>query len=324
MAILHFQKDEHRLIVEGWGVLCPTLTLTVPVSLTGRTPGPARSLKLSFRVRGHVPKTGIKYLLVASKQPLGFPTFSQLLPTASTEIYLNYSYLASTSSFSSFLRVGCFGHLKPTQEHDVVYDDYSFNPFFGVDENLVPQSGDVDCDTDNESIASSLDDEGRNSGAEGPKAARKTHSSDSRQPEKKVVRVTDRKLLDQVGVIIPCHKSGGVIQDTLKGVLHPARPDHVMVMDNGRTDLPMDETIVKVREISEDVVYKWVPVGHKGVALLLGNRLLPDTVKYVLLIDDDVQIPKTMLFDFSYFEEDNVSAVAHSIGTCGPDGRLNP
>ena len=133
----------------------------------------------------------------------------------------------------------------------------------------------------------------------------------------------EKEFLDSIGVIIPCHKSAGVIQATLRGVLHHFKPEHVIVMDNGNQEHPIDNTLDKVREISHEILYKWVSIGHKGISLVLGNRLLPDTVKYVLLIDDDVLLPRSMVFDRSYFDNDKhdqVSAISYAIAGCGPDG----
>lgn len=130
---------------------------------------------------------------------------------------------------------------------------------------------------------------------------------------------SNRDFLNTVGVIIPCHKSKDVIKATLESVLHHFCPEHVVVMDNGSSRTPLDTCLLMIRHVSLEVIYRWVPVGHKATALLLGSRLLPPTVKYVLLIDDDVHIPKFMNFDFSYFEDEQVSAVAFSIAGYGPD-----
>ena len=183
--------------------------------------------------------------------------------------------------FAFAIIVVCFVHLKPIQNREVEYDDYTY-----------------------------------------PCQANTTSLEDASEKKRKVISVSDRSFHDKIGVIVPCHKSEEVIQSTLKGLLHHFRPEHIIVMDNGKTEKPMDDTILCVRDVSDKIIYKWVPVGHKSMALLLGNRLLPDTVKYVLLLDDDVLIPKTMVFDDSYFKDDQVSCIAYSIAVHGHKGTV--
>lgn len=187
--------------------------------------------------------------------------------------------------------ISCFLSLKPAQKDEVLYSDETFR-------------------------------EGRHDLYSTSIRNRNLNRSDPLSGEQRVL-VEDRRFLDTVGVIIPCHKSAHVIQNTLQGVLHHFRPENVIVMDNGKGEIPQDDTLKKVREVSNDVVYKWVPMGHKGMALLLGNRLMPNRVQHLLVMDDDVIVPKTMIFDNSYFDDDNVSAIAYPIGTVGPDFTLD-
>lgn len=127
-------------------------------------------------------------------------------------------------------------------------------------------------------------------------------------------------IYDHVGLIIPCHKSANVIHGTLIRALRHFKAENIVVMDNGKSDTPLDDCLTTVRGISDRIMYRWVPIGNKAISLLLGSRLLPQDVTHILLMDDDVLIPETFEIDTSYFEDDDqVSAVAYSIGGCGQD-----
>ncbi|EME83126.1 uncharacterized protein MYCFIDRAFT_107772, partial [Pseudocercospora fijiensis CIRAD86] len=96
-----------------------------------------------------------------------------------------------------------------------------------------------------------------------------------------------KKALD-TAVIIPCHRSADVIQQTLECALKTFPSENIFVLANGNSDEPLDDTgeickMMGVRHI-------WVPIGSKIAAQYVGTTAA-HRFRYCLLIDDDVALP---------------------------------
>lgn len=127
----------------------------------------------------------------------------------------------------------------------------------------------------------------------------------------------DEAFLDEIGVVIPCHKSADEIGAVLRGCLQYFRPDHIIVVDNANSKAPPDDTENVVREVSSKIRYLYIPQGFKTRALFHGTKLLPETVKYVLHLDDDTLLSESMVFDKAHFDDPKVSGVTFGIRMAG-------
>jgi hypothetical protein len=123
----------------------------------------------------------------------------------------------------------------------------------------------------------------------------------------------DPAYLSRIGCIIPCHKSADEVVHTVNSVLAFCKPEHIVVVDNGNSLHPLDNTEERLRELEPKVQYKWLPVGHKCNALWVGLHALPDTAEFVMHIDDDTILPPDMVFDEKVWEHSETAAVSYGI-----------
>lgn len=132
-------------------------------------------------------------------------------------------------------------------------------------------------------------------------------------PDKDGAFVNDRGYTSRIGCVVACHKSAGEIVISVRSLLRHLRPEHIVIADNGNSADPLDDTEERLKELDPDIVYVWVPVGHKTNALWVGVNRLPGMVDYVMLIDDDTVVPTDMVLDESYFDDPGVSGVSFGI-----------
>lgn len=125
--------------------------------------------------------------------------------------------------------------------------------------------------------------------------------------------VNDPRYLAEIGCIVPCHRSAAEIVATVESLLKFLKPEHIVVCDNGDSPIPLDDTKAKLAALDPKVVYLWIPIGMKTNALWVGLNTLPDTVKYVMHIDDDTQCPPDMIFDESVWEHEKTDGVSYGI-----------
>lgn len=123
----------------------------------------------------------------------------------------------------------------------------------------------------------------------------------------------------EIGCIVPCHKSSGEIGNTVASLLKHLKPEHIVVVDNGNSWEPLDDTKTVVHELDPRIVYLWVPIGLKSNALWVGLNNMPETVKYVMHIDDDTICPDDMIFDESIWNNPKTDAISYGI-CMFPDG----
>ncbi|CAN9376442.1 unnamed protein product [Alternaria alternata] len=98
----------------------------------------------------------------------------------------------------------------------------------------------------------------------------------------------DDPRVTQTALIIPCYKSAGIIENTVKMALKVFPPQNIFVIANGNSPEPLDNTADVVAPYG--VNHVWSPVGSKIVAQFVGCYAA-ERFKYVLLIDDDCGLP---------------------------------
>jgi len=123
----------------------------------------------------------------------------------------------------------------------------------------------------------------------------------------------DPDYLAEIGCIVPCHKSATEIAATVKSLLTFLRPEHIVVVDNGNSYNPLDDTPRRIKELNPHVTYMWVPIGMKTNALWMGLNKLPSAVRFVMHIDDDTECPQNMVFDQHVWDNPNTDAVSYGI-----------
>jgi len=125
----------------------------------------------------------------------------------------------------------------------------------------------------------------------------------------------DPKVMNKIGVLIPCHKSADEIERTLRSILqNDIPPYNIVVADNANSPQPPDNTGDVVRSVHPEIQYIFVQQGLKTRAFWEALHLLPDEVEYIIHIDDDTIFAPNMHFDISVFEKDSdVSGVSFAI-----------
>jgi hypothetical protein len=98
----------------------------------------------------------------------------------------------------------------------------------------------------------------------------------------------DDPQVTQTALIIPCYKSAGLIEHTVKMALKVFPPQNIFVIANGNSPEPLDNTAEVVAPYG--VNHIWSPVGSKIVAQFVGCYAA-EKFKFVLLIDDDCALP---------------------------------
>ncbi|CAN9301634.1 unnamed protein product [Alternaria alternata] len=98
----------------------------------------------------------------------------------------------------------------------------------------------------------------------------------------------DDPRVTQTALIIPCYKSAGIIEKTVKMALKVFPSQNIFVIANGNSPEPLDNTANVVAPYG--VNHVWSPVGSKIVAQFVGCYAA-ERFKYVLLIDDDCGLP---------------------------------
>jgi len=132
-------------------------------------------------------------------------------------------------------------------------------------------------------------------------------------PQKETKHVNNPEYVKKIGCIVPCHQSADEIATTVKSLLQFFEPEHIVVVDNGNSVKPLDDTYQRIQDLEPRVKYMWVPIGMKTNALWMGLNNLPSTVEYVMHIDDDTELPVDMVFDEKVWENEHTDAVSYGI-----------
>jgi hypothetical protein len=125
-----------------------------------------------------------------------------------------------------------------------------------------------------------------------------------------------------VAVLIAHYGATGPIEATLKAALEIFPPDRIYLCHNAPSDAPMDpggtpgDSLNTVRSVSNwyreqtnitdapDINYTWTAAGNKTLALFQTARHVC-TQKYVIIMDNDCELPKDLLIPTHWFDEYN-------------------
>jgi hypothetical protein len=118
---------------------------------------------------------------------------------------------------------------------------------------------------------------------------------------------------DNIALIIPCHKAEGIIKKTLEEALKVFEAKNIYVIDNGNSDVPLDNTSSICEEMG--INYKWVSVGGKLSAIYVGVKLT-EQYEYVMQIDDDVLLNEDMTFPIN----EKTHCIAYTISASNHNG----
>ncbi|KAK6194021.1 hypothetical protein LQW54_011869 [Pestalotiopsis sp. IQ-011] len=116
-------------------------------------------------------------------------------------------------------------------------------------------------------------------------------------------------------LLIPCYKSENIIGPTLEAALKVFPASHIIVIANGNSDTPLDNTADVCRKYG--VKHVWSSVGSKIVAQYVGCYKAK-RFQNVLLIDDDCALPP----NFPVVSDrlvGKVKSVGYTIKSVGPE-----
>ena len=124
---------------------------------------------------------------------------------------------------------------------------------------------------------------------------------------------------EPVAVLVCCHNSEDVIRGTLTALIAHVAPHAIWVCDNGNTDKPLDGTPHIAKEFG--VNYMWGAVGNKTVAQWRGLTAARATgYELVALMDDDMTLPETFVWDTCGITERGADALAYCIAGTNRNG----
>ncbi|KAK9418301.1 putative Glycosyltransferase family 2 protein [Seiridium unicorne] len=125
----------------------------------------------------------------------------------------------------------------------------------------------------------------------------------------------DDPWVKQTALIIPCYKSAGLIENTIRAAIRIFPTRNIFVIANGNSPEPLDNTADIVAPFG--VNHVWSPVGSKIVAQFVG-AYAAEEFKYVLLIDDDCALPPNFPV-VSDRIKGKVKCLGYTIKSVGPD-----
>lgn len=125
-------------------------------------------------------------------------------------------------------------------------------------------------------------------------------------------------------LVIPCHHSASSafeiqsLRKVMTSALVHFLPSHIIVVDNAVEEQPVDNTKEIIHSIHSDIIYIYRQCdGNKNRAQLNGVELAirryGNQIKYVLLIDDDVQIPEHYRVEHGFFLDKHVRGIIYPI-----------
>jgi glycosyltransferase involved in cell wall biosynthesis len=129
---------------------------------------------------------------------------------------------------------------------------------------------------------------------------------------------TDKRAKNaEVAIIIPTHLSADKIEATLRTCLKHVAPHQIIVLDNGNSEHPLDNTGDIIRNVDWNIHYIWGHIGNKTLAQYFG-AIFAKKYKYVFTIDDDMRLPENFSFGL-HLLTDNVKAVCYPIRAVPPE-----
>jgi cellulose synthase/poly-beta-1,6-N-acetylglucosamine synthase-like glycosyltransferase len=124
----------------------------------------------------------------------------------------------------------------------------------------------------------------------------------------------------RIAVVIACHKSEDTIVATIRSCRNHFDDCQIFVMNNRNGPECLTESTRSVidKHALHKVNYIYNPMGNKTLAFYAGAIAAKD-FQYILLMDDDVHLPRHMSFDCNVFDE-KVKAVCYPIRAVHPSG----
>ncbi|CAO1636509.1 unnamed protein product [Parajaminaea phylloscopi] len=129
-----------------------------------------------------------------------------------------------------------------------------------------------------------------------------------------------REKTTDTALLIPCYKAAGALPNTIRAALKIFPAQSIFVVDNGNTEKGTDASEAVCAEWG--VNYLFVPVGSKIGAEYVGiNQPKMEPFKYVMVIDDDVELPDNLPLVTERFEKNpRVGCVGYTLQSIGPNG----
>ena len=133
-----------------------------------------------------------------------------------------------------------------------------------------------------------------------------------RLPEElKEDEVIEENFRKNTSVLIPCHNSHDIIEETIKSCLRHYDAENIYIAENENNPEPKESTTKDFAE-KYGVNYSYIPRGNKANAMKI---VLNDIkTKYVITLDDDTLFPEKFVPKEDYFNEDKrVAGIAFMI-----------
>ncbi len=119
----------------------------------------------------------------------------------------------------------------------------------------------------------------------------------------------------QLAIIIACHNSSDVIEQTLRSCLKHVNGAQIFIMDNGKSPEPTDDTKAKALKIDPAINYCYLPeIGNKSIAVFCGSHWAKlNNYNLSLIIDDDVRLPPTYFINDELIDNPKVKGVVYPV-----------
>ncbi|PWN17747.1 hypothetical protein BCV69DRAFT_301771 [Microstroma glucosiphilum] len=133
----------------------------------------------------------------------------------------------------------------------------------------------------------------------------------------KVTRCPHESNLEHnTALLIPCYKAEKSLPNTIRAALRHFRASSIFILDNGNTEKATDGTPDVAALFG--VNYIFVPVGSKIGAEFVGvHHLSIAAFDYVMVIDDDVELPENLTLATKRFRDAKVGCVGYTIRSVG-------
>lgn len=130
----------------------------------------------------------------------------------------------------------------------------------------------------------------------------------------------EREKTQDCALLIPCYKAAGALPNTIEHALAIYPAESIFVVNNANSPVAPDNTEEVCQEYG--VNYLFVPVGSKIGAEYVGlHQKKMDKFKYVMIIDDDVELPNNLPIVSERFEKDpRVGCVGYTLVSTGAKG----
>ena len=136
---------------------------------------------------------------------------------------------------------------------------------------------------------------------------------------------TDNTVNPTIALIITCHNSGDVIEQTVRAALVHLLPQNIIIADNGNGKQPTDDTKEIMEQLDPEIIYRFTNIGNKTLAQYLSVRYLMKErkdIKHVMIIDDDVTISPNLRFPVEKITG-NCKALVYGIRGTDTKGKQN-